>query len=242
VLLGLAGVDTPEDAEEAQREFAAVFETYKAATVEVVGDVEIALASGSTADDAICLIAGTGSNCWGYNRAGQRAKASGMGQLLTDQGSGYELGMAALKMATKSFDGRIEHSLLQELVLQHFEVASFAELNNKIYEPFLTKPQIAELAHEVETAAQAHDHAAQTIIAQAVAEWLEMVKAVVAKLNLSATATDLVLVGGLTNLAVLYKPFAVDLKDHYPQLKIIKPEKPPVYGALALALKELHSV
>lgn len=238
VAMGLAGVNTPTQINAAKELFKPLFTQFNIDDEHfiLVNDVEIALANGSVAPDAIALIAGTGSNCWGHNQAGETAKAGGVDYLLSDEGSGYALGLAALKAATKSADGRLQPpSTLQALVFEHFGVQNLQELQDKIYHPPLTKTQVAELSPVVQTAKEQSDAMATGIINQAIADWMELVTAVAARLHLESQPTDLVLAGSLTTVPVFYDAFQMQITQKFPQMKLIRPGQPPVYGAFALA-------
>jgi glucosamine kinase len=52
------------------------------------------------------VLAGTGSVAYGVNRAGTSAQAGGWGYLLGDEGSGYWIGTAALRLMICCADGR----------------------------------------------------------------------------------------------------------------------------------------
>ena len=60
-------------------------------------DVEIALVGALGAHEGVLVLAGTGSVAFGVNAAGQTAQAGGWGYLLGDEGSGYWLGVQALR-------------------------------------------------------------------------------------------------------------------------------------------------
>ena len=69
-------------------------------------DARVALAGGLSCRPGMVLIAGTGSACFGMNAAGEHHLAGGWGHLLSDEGSGYWLGLEALRAAVRGFDGR----------------------------------------------------------------------------------------------------------------------------------------
>src|SRR3989344_8588243 len=135
VVIGLAGVDTQAEIEHATQFFQqTISRIIKFERFQLVNDTAIALRSGTDAANAICLIAGTGSNCVGHNATGQTAKAGGMDYLLSDEGSGYEIGAKVLKAAVRSYDGRGQKTIMEQLVAQHFGISSIAELKDKVYQ------------------------------------------------------------------------------------------------------------
>src|SRR4030043_2174829 len=62
----------------------------------VVNDTVAALRSATVDKNAIVVIAGTGSNCWGRNEKGEEAKAGGLDYILSDEGGGYVFGLSFL--------------------------------------------------------------------------------------------------------------------------------------------------
>ncbi|MFF9911129.1 N-acetylglucosamine kinase [Streptomyces sp. NPDC013457] len=85
--------------------------------VEVVGDADIAFASGPGAPaDGLVLIAGTGAAAARVERRRVVRTADGDGWLLGDAGSGYWLGREALRAVLRSLDGRGPATSLTEAV------------------------------------------------------------------------------------------------------------------------------
>lgn len=238
VVVGLAGVDTPEEVADATSFFSkALREHFTVDRFEVVNDTVIALASGTQSQNAICLISGTGSNCFGKNAAGKTAKAGGMDYLLSDQGSGFDIGQQVLRAAVKSYDYRARKTLLEKLVCEHFEIESIAELKNKVYHPLLNKTQIGELGKLCFTAREHSDTTANEIIMHAVNEIIEMIVTVLMRLHLTNVPTDVVLIGGIATDPFVKTQLEVRLQANYPLITLMIPEHPPVYGALQLARK-----
>src|SRR3989344_3403958 len=94
----------------------------------VVNDTQAALRAGTNDKNAVVLIAGTGSNCFGTNEIGQSAKSGGRDFILSDEGSGYAIGLSALKAVTKMSDGRASMSVLKDLLFSHLKINSIDQL------------------------------------------------------------------------------------------------------------------
>lgn len=237
IFMGLAGVDIPQEIQKAEEIFTPLFTQFQPQRLSIVNDVEIALASGTQAPNAIALIAGTGSNCFGHNANGDTAKVSGYDYLLSDQGSGYALGAATLKAVIKSYDGRLPETVLTQLVCKHYQVSTPPELKLKVYHPALTKPQIAELAKVAEEALNQNDAVAQHLFDELVAELAEMVETVARRLQMSDEHIECVVVGGMMRVPYVLEKLPQKVSKTLQNISFIKPDKPPVYGALQLALK-----
>lgn len=238
VVIGLAGVDTPSEIKIAEELFStALTKEYEVKDVILVNDVVIALESGAESENAIALISGTGSNCFGKNAKGQTAKTGGMDFLLSDQGSGFEIGQQVLRAAVKSFDGRGQKTKLERLVCEYFEIESINDLKDKVYHPPLNKTEIAKLSQLCFQALAEKDTKANEIIAETVEELVILVETVIKRLYLANEETDLVLVGGIATDPHIRKMLKLMLTLRYPKLHLLLPEHPPVYGALKMAMK-----
>lgn len=237
LILGLAGVDTKNEAIEAQRIFTEALSYLHIEEFIILNDADLALRSGTDHENALAIIAGTGSNCYGRNDQHQEARVGGMDFLLSDEGSGYAIGSAVLHAAVKSFDGRAPKTRLEELVAQNFQVASIAELKNVVYHPLTTKSEVAQLAKLCNQAFTEGDKTAKAIFDQAINDLAEMARTVMIKLNLSDKSTDCVLVGGVFAIEYIREGLETQLRDMCPQVNVILPSEPPVAGALKLALR-----
>lgn len=235
--MGLAGMDVRAEEDLANATFASVFVPYRLKKMILVNDIVIALMSGTDSPNALALISGTGSNCYGRNQQNEMAKSSGMDWLLTDQGSGYAIGRAALRQAVKSYDGRAPKNLLEQFICEHFRITTIGELKSKVYHPLLTKTEVAELCQVCLRAFDQGDHTAVAIFDYAVSELVLMASAVVERLKLTQTPTDCVLAGSVTKIAYIQDNLKRQLVQKYPQLNIVVPTQAPVLGALKLAMQ-----
>ncbi|MGD9129175.1 MAG: BadF/BadG/BcrA/BcrD ATPase family protein [Candidatus Woesebacteria bacterium] len=236
LVFGLAGVDNQEDKDNADKVFTPIFQKFSIKNYSIVNDAWIALASGSKKENAIILIAGTGSNCLGRNQKGQIAKTGGLDFLLAGEGSAYSIGLAVLKAATQSYDGRAKKTILEKLLCEYFKVDSILDLKSKVYQPLLSKKQIAQLAQLCTQAFEQDDLVAKEIFDQAISNLMNMVVTVIKKLDLQDTVTDVVLVGGLTRVTYIKEQLIARIKDFNSQIKPIFPKNSPAHGAIKMAM------
>ncbi len=236
-VIGAAGVDTDDEIKVATKVFHdALKKEYDIEELVLVNDIRIALESGATSPNAIALISGTGSNCFGKNEKGETAKAGGMDFLLSDQGSGYDIGQKVLRAVIKAYDGRGPSTVMEELICQHFHISDLGKLKDHVYHPILNKTQIGQLAKICFEALERQDTVANEIINGAIEELVLMISAVVRKLNLMHTHADVVLVGGIATDPYMKKQLEKRLNSRFSKLKLIVPEEPAVSGALKMAL------
>ncbi|MEA2056559.1 MAG: BadF/BadG/BcrA/BcrD ATPase family protein [Patescibacteria group bacterium] len=234
-VMGLASIDSNEEERQAGLIFQPVFSKFEIDQFTVMSDAVIALVNGTDREDAIVLIAGTGSNCYGENRVGETAKASGLDYLLADQGSAYDVGCKVLRSAAKSFDGRGPKTVLEKKACQYFQVEKVYQIKEKIYRPSLNKTQIAKLAQICLEALEQNDQVAQAIFEWEAKELWTMVETVAAELNFSNIRFDLILEGSMAQSAQMVKFLSQQLHDYNQEAEIILPHQSSVYGALKLA-------
>jgi len=237
MVMGLAGIDTQAEIDNAAAVFKQSLQYLPIGSVQLVNDILVALESGTNNPNAVALIAGTGSNCYGRTEEGQEAKTGGMDFLLTDEGSGYAIGRAVLRAAVKSFDGRGPKTILENAVVEHFHLQSINELKTVVYHPLLNKTEVGELSKMCTPAVEQGDIVSVAIFDKAVEDLYIMVRVVLEKLDLLCKNTDCVLVGGMTKIPYIQDHLKAKLGELCPQLVIQIPEKPPVYGALKLAMR-----
>lgn len=236
-LIGLAGIDTQKELEEASNFFSTILYEQNCIT-QVVNDTIIALASGSLSQNAIILIAGTGSNCYGQNNLGEKAKAGGLGYLLSDEGSGYFIGDGILRGAIQSFDGRGPKTILEDMIKLRFQINDVIELKEKINVHNFQKTTISSLAIMLRQALDSNDKVAIEILNSAISELTKMVFAVANKLHFKDKQFDLVLAGSLFSTQLInFESFCQNIKTQFSQVNCILPKDPPAYGALKLLLQ-----
>lgn len=151
--------------------------------VRIVTDAELLLAAGTPNDWGIALIAGTGSICYGRAPDGRTARAGGWGWLLGDEGSGYDLGVRTLRLATQTADGRADAASILELVLNAWGLTTPEELIPYAYHAERPRTAVAALATPLLTLAESGDPHAMALVETsgiALAQHIEAVAATLA--------------------------------------------------------------
>jgi N-acetylglucosamine kinase-like BadF-type ATPase len=108
--------------------------------------------------------------------------------VLGDEGSGYAIGLAALRAVARASDGRAPSTALTGAVLGRWSLASPQDLVGRVYQSATQRSDIAGLAALVHSVAQEGDAVAQALLrdagrelalaAQAVARNLELTEAI----------------------------------------------------------------
>lgn len=239
---GVSGLDSDKDREVANRIIKKALSGHlpRSKNIKIVNDAVIGFWSGTDEEEGICIIGGTGSNCYGVTRRGREAWAGGLGHILSDEGGGYYQGMRALKAITKSADGRGPKTMLERMILKHYQVKDVRGLVPFFYYDNQSKTDIGRLALYVEEAAVKGDKTALRIARDSADELVIMVKAVADQLNFSHKAFPLVMVGGvLQDDPVVNRRFKKEIRKLYPQAIMITPRVKPVMGAVEMALSTL---
>jgi N-acetylglucosamine kinase-like BadF-type ATPase len=238
LVIGLAGIDSQKEHDDAFAVFSRAIAHYRIKKILLVNDSLIALENGTDSKDAVILISGTGSVCLGQSSDGKTAKASGMDFLLADQGSGYAIGRSVLREAVRSFDGRAPKSVIEELVCDYFKIPTVADLKNEVYNPLLTKIEVADLAPICSTAFEQGDEVAKRIFDKIIEDLIIMLEAVVRRMEFEQKEFDCVCSGSVNKLQYISEGVNKFISKKYPQAKVIIPGTRPVFGALKMALRE----
>jgi N-acetylglucosamine kinase-like BadF-type ATPase len=237
--MGMAGVVSPTD-RAVIHEIAQNLALASPQTTGVDHDCRIALAGGLTGRPGIVQIAGTGSSTFGLNAAGEGWRSGGWGQLISDEGSSYWLGVEAMRAAVSAFDGRIENTALLEKVQTHLELAHINDIMHRIYITGLSRAEVAALAPLVIEAAREGDVVALALIDRGAQELAACVLAVAHRLGFTTGSCELAMVGGLFRAGDIFvQPFKNAVLSKLPHCRVLPAELPPVLGAGVLSLQML---
>ena len=206
----------------------------------ICNDTRIGLAAGSNSRNGIMIICGTGSNCFGINEEGKEAKVNGWDYILGDEGSGYEIGIKALRALMRAYDGRGSATLLSKTILEDLNIKNVSELIRWAYKDSFSKDRIAAIAKTVCRTAEMEDEVSIGILKEEADEAVLSATTVINKLNLTDKEFDLVFVGNVFKCEKYFKAFLMKkLKDKFPKINFKPLTKKPVEGAIKLALENL---
>lgn len=230
ISLGLAGADRPRDRELI---LAAIAAQALTCPVLVSSDARIALAAGlGEREEGIVLIAGTGSIAYGVNREGETIRAGGWGHILSDEGSGYDIGRQALARSLRSWERRDKPSELPAKIEHHLGLATLSELVGFVHSPSTAKADIAALAPLVLAAADRGDALAGAIVSAAADSLAGLVQSVIDRGFPGRATVPVATYGGLLlGSPELRRQIAGRLS---PQAIFLPPGPEPVMGALKI--------
>jgi N-acetylglucosamine kinase-like BadF-type ATPase len=231
VALGMAGADRPEDDAVLRGMLRRMGFRDR---ILVTNDARIAFVAGSESGVGLAVVCGTGSIAWGQNAAGEVARAGGWGWRLGDEGSGYWIGLEAMRAALAAADGRGPDTLLGRALLEHFEIAAPAQILRAVYDGEFPRQKVAALAPRVEAAAVSGDGEARRILAEAADELARAAGSVRRHLRLDGEPHDVVLSGG-TFAAAPSLVTAVGERLAAPEARVAPLSGEPAEGAVRLA-------
>lgn len=211
---------------------------FKGVQLLLTTDADIALRGGSLGKPAILIISGTGSIVYYLKEDRTTGRVGGWGQYLGDEGSGFHIGLLALKAVLNETIS----PLLGERILPRLGISDpGTELVNRAAELYTNKTLVADIAPFVFSTFQAGDRSAKEILEKAASELAELILIAVQRIGGSP---KLIGVGGNFEKQKVFKDFLqIALHKLAPQSEtpwiISKPELPPIAGAVILALQYL---
>jgi len=223
-------------------------------------DTDVAAAhSGAFAGrTGIVLSGGTGSICFGRDDVGETFYCDGWGPVLGDEGSGYWLGVEALRAVCRAADGRGPRTRLTANVLDALNISDLEQLVPAVYSPDFSREQMARLSKLIFDGAENGDQVAIEIRERAVGHMGSAVAAVTRAMlgrvrdraGLNAPAPQEVLVtlrGGLFEDDFFRASVGYHIGERMVEMKrdflplaawhIVKPQFDAAVGAALLAQK-----
>jgi N-acetylglucosamine kinase-like BadF-type ATPase len=186
--------------------------------------------------DGINVIAGTGSMTYG-RRSGAGARVGGWGELFGDEGSGYWMGIQALRAFSRMSDGRAERGPLHDVLCRELGLETDLDLVGLVLQQWQgARRQIAGLAPAVGRAAAAGDPCAQAILAAAARELTELVSATRQRLGFGAAeVVPVSYSGGIFAMPAVRDAFLAGIGALPGGYDVRTPRFPPVIGAALYA-------
>ena len=236
-VVALAGIDSEQDMTTASN---FVKSARIARTSIIIHDSVAALYATTKGRPGIVVNSGTGSFAAGINIKGSYARAGGWGCIVGDEGSAYDIGLTAIKMAFRSFDGRENETELIDMLKQRFRIKKLDDLVSQIYNTGLTVEQIAAVAPLVIRAAR-KDGVARTILNDAGTQLGELVCAVAIRLKMTRQEFPVVAVGGsFRSRGYLLRALKSKIRRCCPNAHVTQMRVEPALGSLSIALKALR--
>lgn len=200
----------------------------------VEGDELATFAGALGGHSGVVVLAGTGSFAFGRASDGFSASAGGFGPLLGDEGSAYDIGLSALRLAALASEGRAPSTTLSTLALEHFKVTSWPDLARMN----LSREAVAGFALITSRAADDGDATAADVLSRAGSDLGRLGSHVARQVLLHHDGyLKITLVGGASAAGPsLTEAFARAVASSEHRCQVVSPAYSPGIGALMLAL------
>ncbi|MGI5822074.1 MAG: putative N-acetylmannosamine-6-phosphate 2-epimerase [Bacteroidales bacterium] len=214
----------------------AVAREFPDARVSVDSDILAALYGAAQLDPGVVALSGTGSIALGRNSDNRMARAGGWGYMVGDEGSGFHIGMSAIRAVTQAVDGLGRDTLLTGLLMSELDLDSPYDIKQYLYSQRPSPSSIAALSRVVAEAAANGDVASNRILTGAGRHMALLVYAVLRRLNLTDDPVNVYPVGGvLTHDKMVREGLRQELSRLAPCSSMTMPKLPPVAGSIMLA-------
>jgi N-acetylglucosamine kinase-like BadF-type ATPase len=211
----------------------AVLRDFGVERCEVVGDEVIALDAAFRGGPGILQIAGTGSNCIGRAPDGGLECAGGWSSRLGDEGSGYWIGLHAIRQALHAYDSEEPTRILQR-VGEIWGTPTLDELVN--LGDSTPGPDFAALAPAICDLAVAGDAVALRVLQQAardLAGFVLLVRSRLMRKHAISGEVPVAYTGGvLEKMEIVREAFIASLRAEAPQISVAAAPVVALEGAL----------
>jgi N-acetylglucosamine kinase-like BadF-type ATPase len=210
----------------------------------VVNDVVAGWATATGARRGIGAISGTGSNVFGMGPDGRTWRSGGWGHLLGDEGSGYWLGVQAIRAALRDRDASGPPTALGDAAAEFFRMASVEALAANLYSRPLSKSEIAAFAPTAALVAERGDSVARRIYERGASELGGQIVAVARQSGLAAGPGGVEgdfpvgLIGSAFRAGALFvEPLVSTVRRVAPHANVSVVKMAPVVGSVLLAAR-----
>lgn len=203
--------------------------------VHVIPDYLGNWAAATAGEPGIMIISGGGAVAYGRNASGDSAKVGGWGHLLGDEGSGYWIGLSAIKTTLRARAGMAPRTKLEEQVMETLQVHDDRELLENAYSGGISASEIAGLVPLVTSLARQGDEPAARIMEQAAAHLVELGVAMLARLG----ELPIYLSGGVWNVPAMVENFRRLLIEAGHAVEISRSKGEPWEGIFLIAREGL---
>ncbi len=205
--------------------------------IEVVGDMEIALAAAFGSGPGVVVIAGTGSIAYGRDAQGKTARAGGWGFAISDEGSAHWIGRLAVGALLREADETEESD---SALFRQIKTAWAAHTLPELASTANGQPNFATLLPAVLAAAESGDAVAKNVLSQAAAELARLAAIVVRRLfpenSVKGDAVPVAMAGGVfRHSEIVRQLFLNSLHEQNVRVILRLAVVDPVEGALQMA-------
>ena len=205
-----------------------------AGRIVLCGDDEIALDAAFPGQRGVLVLAGTGSNILARTSDGQRFNVGGWGPVLSDEGSGYWIGLQALRAMLHACD-RGERTLLLARVATFWGVQGTWGIVERAHAT--PPPDFAALAPLVEACAEEGDAVCLEVLAAAGRHLADAAVLAIHKMRAlepeASVIVGVALAGGVLRASGILRMHVMEeIRRQLPHVAILPEPVDPIVGAL----------
>lgn len=184
--------------------------------------------------EGVVALSGTGSDAFFIKNGVWKTAVGGWGPLLGDEGSGYDIGLNALKAAIYSYDGRKEKSMLYDLVMEKWHLDDLWDIVLHLAGNPDARHEVASAAQLCSKAAHAGDKAALRIYERAALDISLLARTVIRQHRDEWNGTVTIMGGAWKGHPSMFNIFKQEIELLYPEATVSKPLFEPVVGCAVL--------
>ena len=231
---GIAGYDWPSERPATLRAVSTLGIT---APLEVVNDSLIGLLAGTSEGWGVAVVAGTGCNCWGLDRARRTAQVTGHGWWMGEGAGASELIWYATAAVSRAWSRRGPPTWLTQAFTKWCGARDADDLLEGLCQDrYHLEADAAPLVFE---AAGEGDDVARGAIAWAGRELGSLALGIIRQLGFEALEFEVVLVGSLYDGgATLIEPMKETIHRAAPRARLVRLTTWPVIGGVLLGMEQ----
>ena len=184
--------------------------------------------------DGVVTLSGTGSDAFFVRNSKSIHSVGGWGPLLGDEGSGYDIGLRALKAAIHGYEGRREPTMLYQLIMEHWKPEHLWGIVSQLAMNPDARHEVASAAKLCSIAAHAGDQAALRIYEHAALELFLQARTIIEAHRAEWDGTAVVMGGAWKGHPRMFEVFKRELELCYPEARVELPLFEPVAGCAVL--------
>jgi N-acetylglucosamine kinase-like BadF-type ATPase len=192
-------------------------------------------AAATRGEPGIVVISGGGAVAYGRIASGDSLRVGGWGHLLGDEGSGYWIGLEAIKATLRSWAGIIPKTALEAHVMETLGAEDDRQVLSRVYSGSFSEAEIAGLVLLVASLASDGDESSDRIIEEAAYYLASMAEAVQKRLG----QLPIYLSGGVFGAASMPERFKRSLAGLGRDTQVMTVVSDPLDGVFLIAKEGL---
>lgn len=232
---GIGGYDWPSEREPTME---AINTLQLNTQYEIVNDTIIGLIAGAPRGWGVALVAGTGSNCWGWDQDHNIGRVTGNGPEFGECCGASDLVPKAVQAISAQWSMRGPETDLSKAFIDLVKARDITDLLEGLTLGWYRLDSNAALT--VFEIAKSGDHVAREMIQQSGRELGDLACGVIRQLSLEDEDFDLVMIGSLFDGgSLITEPMKENVLSIAPKVNFVRLDVPPVIGGVLLGMQKV---